>query len=919
MKNLKSALVMRILVVALVVLMTGIGLVIVPKTANAQLASVWSTDKNLTNSPEVNDYNPAIAVDHYYSDGRNIHVVWDDGLNVHYIRSTNGGASWGSSQIIAYAAINPAIAAYGDNIHVVYQRQEIDHWEIFYHRSTDNGTSWDITHQQISDPDEWSSFTPDIAYDGVDGIVHVVWDEPFREGHPEVYYDRSTDNGITWSTDIQLSDFDTTASHAPSIGADLEVHVVWVDTRDGRTEIYFDRSTDDGVNWLASDKRLTNVNSNKEYPKVDVYGDFDYVVWSDDLPGNKEVYLMRSSDRGVTWDDGQLNYGVGRRLTNNSALSINPAVAVTGWHVLNVVWEDHRYYGVGTLFHRSSEDQAANFGSLAQITTATTDTRDPDIDGPTGTYGTILHVVWEDYRDGNWEIYYQNYTPGYLSVSKGPDSPPDHTRYYDPAASPYNEMLQIRVKENTGEESVRIDSIRLVASGTGDDKNGISQVLLVHDANENGIYDAGETTLASGTYSSDNGTLVLTIAGGHVVAAGATDYLLVVYTIDWCSVKPGDTFTFYVQPISATGVNSGQPSEVAGLPIWACTKTIVAADTIGVYNPATATFFLRNSNTSGVADITFNYGMPNWIPITGDWNNDGTDTIGVYNPATATFFLRDSNTSGVADHMFNYGMPNWTPIAGDWNNDGTDTIGLYDPNTATFFLRNSNTTGVADHTFNYGMPNWTPLAGDWNNDGTDTIGVYNPATATFFLRDSNTSGVADHTFNYGMPNWIPITGDWDVDGDDTVGLYNATTATFFLRNTNSSGVADYTFNYGMLNWTPLVGDWEGNGGLSSPLSVQAAELGSGYQVLCSPNPALLGGKVTFQVMGAGIDAVKVLIYDLGGGLVYQSEFVSGCSLTWDLRSEQATLVANGIYLYTVTVKAYGKLIPTKVGRLLILR
>jgi len=154
---------------------------------------------------------------------------------------------------------------------------------------------------------------------------------------------------------------------------------------------------------------------------------------------------------------------------------------------------------------------------------------------------------------------------------------------------------------------------------------------------------------------------------------------------------------------------------------WITYINIVATaggiDTIGVYDPAAATFFLRNSNSAGVADLTFNYGIPNWVPIVGDWDGDGIDTIGAYNPATATFFLRNSNSAGVADITFNYGIPNWVPIVGDWDGDGIDTIGVYNPATATFFLRDSNSAGVADLTFNYGIPNWTPLAGDWDGNG----------------------------------------------------------------------------------------------------------------------------------------------------------------------------------------------------------
>jgi hypothetical protein len=94
-------------------------------------------------------------------------------------------------------------------------------------------------------------------------------------------------------------------------------------------------------------------------------------------------------------------------------------------------------------------------------------------------------------------------------------------------------------------------------------------------------------------------------------------------------------------------------------------------DTIGLYNSATSVFFLRNSNSTGVADLTFGYGPAGagWIHMAGDWNGDGTDTIGLYNPTASTFFLRNSNSTGVADLTFGYGPAGagWIPIAGDWD------------------------------------------------------------------------------------------------------------------------------------------------------------------------------------------------------------------------------------------------------------
>jgi hypothetical protein len=53
----------------------------------------------------------------------------------------------------------------------------------------------------------------------------------------------------------------------------------------------------------------------------------------------------------------------------------------------------------------------------------------------------------------------------------------------------------------------------------------------------------------------------------------------------------------------------------------------------------------------------------------GDWDGNTTDTPGLYNPTTSTFFLRNTNSAGAADLTFGYGPAgsNWTPDMGDWN------------------------------------------------------------------------------------------------------------------------------------------------------------------------------------------------------------------------------------------------------------
>lgn len=241
-----------------------------------------------------------------------------------------------------------------------------------------------------------------------------------------------------------------------------------------------------------------------------------------------------------------------------------------------------------------------------------------------------------------------------------------------------------------------------------------------------------------------------------------------------------------------------------------------AADTVGIDktdNEAKLRLYHESGNGAAIkVVITGITGRP----IAGDWNGDHVSSLGRYMSGTATFYLRNSNSNGTADLTFNFGTvgAGWTPIAGDWNNDGVDTTGLYDPPTGTFRLRNANSTGSADVTFSFSgaSSTWLPIAGDWNGDGIDTVGLYDPATSTFYLRNSNTSGGADLAFVFGAAGagLLPNAGDWNGDGWDSIGVFDPVTGTHSLRNLNNAGPADHQFIFNNNSGSrPLAGDWDG--------------------------------------------------------------------------------------------------------------
>jgi hypothetical protein len=231
----------------------------------------------------------------------------------------------------------------------------------------------------------------------------------------------------------------------------------------------------------------------------------------------------------------------------------------------------------------------------------------------------------------------------------------------------------------------------------------------------------------------------------------------------------------------------------------------ICAVTAGVFRPSNGLLYLKNSNSTGFADVALNYGLGGDYPVVGDWDGDGDTTIGIYR--NGSFYLRNSNTIGFAEAVFAFGQPGDQPIAGDWNGDGIDTIGVYRPSNGQFFLRNSNTAGSPHVSFFLGNPGDVGLAGDWDGDGMDTTGVFRPSNGVIFLKSTNDTGIADIALNYGLPGDKPVMGDWNNDGIDTIGIYR--NGSFYLRDSNTNGFANIIFALGIPGDHPIAGNWDG--------------------------------------------------------------------------------------------------------------
>jgi len=161
----------------------------------------------------------------------------------------------------------------------------------------------------------------------------LAWQDD-TPGKAEIYYKKSTDGGTTWTANKRLT-WTSGQSASPSLAVDSSgnPHVVWQDETPGNNEIYYRKSTDGGSTWAASQKLSWNSGSSQEPGiAIDSSGNLQ-LVWTDNTPGNFEVYHRESSDGGVAWT-------VSKKLSSTSGYSYGPVIKAGLSGSLHVFWYD---------------------------------------------------------------------------------------------------------------------------------------------------------------------------------------------------------------------------------------------------------------------------------------------------------------------------------------------------------------------------------------------------------------------------------------------------------------------------------------------------------------------------------------------------------------------------------------------------
>src|SRR5712672_3345151 len=248
------------------------------------------------------------------------------------------------------------------------------------------------------------SMTPQAAVDAA-GNINVVWEDD-TANNSNILFGRSTDGGLTFST--QPLSNTVGYSHSPRICVDSKgaINVVWVDDTTGKPVVYFSRSIDGGASFSAPPTMLSSVAAYSASPQVGVDGSGNVsVVWeSDSSP--VVVLFSYSADGGAT-------FSAPANLTTNTTGSIGPQMAIGVDGSINVVWEDDFNFQSDISFRRSTDGGLTFSPTINSVATNLSNNSGNSFGAQVAVdLSGNIEVVWTDNTSRNNDILFTRSSDG---------------------------------------------------------------------------------------------------------------------------------------------------------------------------------------------------------------------------------------------------------------------------------------------------------------------------------------------------------------------------------------------------------------------------------------------------------------------------------------------------------------------------
>ena len=246
---------------------------------------------------------------------KNIFVLWSDfsaDYHTYLSRSTNGGANFEDGKKIGgdspHVFGGLAIDAGGILYTVWNGIVEESLSGIHFSKSTDEGMSF-------SSPVEISSdgLCPQIQIDG--SMIYISFFQPKADQRIGLFFCRSVDGGESFDAPKEITDvslemrqikLDT--PHSLFVDSQGNIYCTWNDGRreDGSTDIYLARSSDQGVSFGSNIRVNSTDGKIRTGSMVGAFDDYVFAVWrqdEDDNGSGRKIMYSFSANQGGTFSE----------------------------------------------------------------------------------------------------------------------------------------------------------------------------------------------------------------------------------------------------------------------------------------------------------------------------------------------------------------------------------------------------------------------------------------------------------------------------------------------------------------------------------------------------------------------------------------------------------------------------------------
>lgn len=285
---------------------------------------------------------PGVAIDPL--DPNKVTVIYQD--NVHVAFTDDAGVHWTNEPHVEppnWRVSGDVSVTYDNHGHAIgsymafnrlgtysYWAHDAPDGGLFIRRSMDGGANWEtqahavIQHVGKHPPAIWEDkpfIVADRSHGPYAGNLYVGWTRWMLTGS-EIVLSRSTDDGLKWSTPIEIDSHpglprDATGANEGfwgTVGPDGTLYAVWADA----SHIAFTRSSDGGRTFTRARDviatapimyDLEGLSRANGFPQLAIdprsapgapHGRL-YVVWADYRNGEVDVFLSSSVDRGDHW------------------------------------------------------------------------------------------------------------------------------------------------------------------------------------------------------------------------------------------------------------------------------------------------------------------------------------------------------------------------------------------------------------------------------------------------------------------------------------------------------------------------------------------------------------------------------------------------------------------------------------------